>query len=60
MGQFNDSICFCFFTNGINNAVNVFIMAVCIIFEALKGLVLDCNVKNCLKEILKFIFDMKL
>ena len=44
----------------IGEAKNVFIMAVCIIFEALKGLVLDCNVKNCLKKILKFIFDMKL
>jgi hypothetical protein len=43
----------------IEEAKNVFIMAVCIIFEPLKGLILNCDAKNCVEKLLKFPFSIK-
>ena len=38
----------------IGEAINVFIMAICIILETLKGLFLNFGVKNCFEKLLKF------
>ena len=40
-------------------AKKVITMAVCKIFGSLKGLFLNCGIKNCFKKLIKFIFNIK-
>ena len=40
-------------------AKKVITMAVCKNFGSLKGLFLNCGIKNCFKKLIKFIFNIK-